>query len=727
MCTRLASAVLLVLVLAAPVAAWEARVVFATGQPGAGATVVILGRTGEAITDAEGHFRWQPDPTPPFEVLVVLADGTYTKPVTVDRLGDGTSEVTVHLLISEAVIVTGSAPSIESSPGAGTTTVSGRDVAVRQPTNLMQAVENVAGVNQVSEGQAAVPAVRGLARGRTLILVDGARVTSERRAGPSATYMDPSVVEGVDVARGPGSVAYGSDAFGGVISVRTRRVAPGTPWGFRFSGTAGAGIPEGRLYGEVSKGLPQGSVLVAAHTRQAGDWDSPEGEVFNSGYEDSGVLARVENEMGRGTIGVGFQGDYGRDIDRPRNNSQTVRFYYPYENSNRFTGSYELPDLAGFRRLSVTTFLGTYDQRTDQDHFATATTGRTIERADIAAKDYGVRTFGEKLFGHARFELGLDLNGRFGLEALDDLITYDVAGQVVSTRPNVSIENAYRADTGVYTSIDTSLTSVLSLGAGLRGDYVVTQNEGGYFGDRSTRNGAGSGYAALTAGSFGGFSTTVQVARGFRDPTLSDRYYRGPTGRGFITGNPDLDPETSLQFDWSLRYTRPRYRLAAFVYHYRIDDLIERYQTTTDFFFFRNRGRARVRGFEVEGQADLGRGFTLDLAAQVAEGRSLDDDAYLDDIAPITLTSVLRKAFGARASAQARVAWFSDDDHFGPTERAVPGYTLLDAAGAFKVSEPVEVRVQARNFLNEEYFASQDVRAVLAAGRSANITLAVKF
>ena len=73
------------------------------------------------------------------------------------------------------------------------------------------------------------------------------------------------------------------------------------------------------------------------------------------------------------------------------------------------------------------------------------------------------------------------------------------------------------------------------------------------------------------------------------------------------------------------------------------------------------------------------------------------------------------------------MAWFSDDDHFGPTERAVPGYTLLDAAGAFKVSEPVEVRVQARNLLNEEYFASQDVRAVLAAGRSANITLAVKF
>ena len=117
----------------------------------------------------------------------------------------------------------------------------------------------------------------------------------------------------------------------------------------------------------------------------------------------------------------------------------------------------------------------------------------------------------------------------------------------------------------------------------------------------------------------------------------------------------------------------------------------------------------------------------LDLAFQVAEGRSLDDDAYLDDIAPVTFISVLRKSFGTRAYALGRLALYSDDDHFGPTERAVPGYTLFDLGGGFKVTEPLEIRVQARNLFNEEYYASQDVRTVLAAGRSANVTLAVRF
>ena len=104
---RLCSVTLMLFALAAPAAAWEARLVLATGQPVVGATVVILGRTGEAVTDADGRFQWQPDPSPPFEMLVVLHDGTYMKPVTIERLAGGPIDVTVHPLVSEAVTVTG--------------------------------------------------------------------------------------------------------------------------------------------------------------------------------------------------------------------------------------------------------------------------------------------------------------------------------------------------------------------------------------------------------------------------------------------------------------------------------------------------------------------------------------------------------------------------------------------------------------------------------------------
>ena len=721
-------ALIVLLSSASPALAFKARVVDQQGRPVANATVSILGRTGEAVTDSEGRFEWKPDPPPPFEILVIDAGGTYARPVIVSELNpERELVVTVAPLVSESVTVSGSAPSIEATPAAAATSLSGRDIAVRQPSNLMQALENVAGVNQVSEGQAAVPAIRGLARGRTLILIDGARVSSERRAGPSATFLDPTVVEGIDVARGPGSVAYGSDAFGGVISVRTRRVVPGSPLSAQFNGTLGTGVPEKRGAFDVSKGLTNGGVLFAAHTRDVDDWDSPVDEVFNSGFSDHGFLGRIEHAVGPGTLSVSWQSDFGRDIERPRNNSRTVRFLYPTENSHRFTSGYEAGNVAGLRRIGFTGFLGTFDQRTDQDRFATATTGRTIERADVEARDFHVRGFGERLFGKARFEFGLDVNGRFGLNAIDDLITHDLGGNVVSTRPNVSIDSAGRRDTGVYASIDVTLTPLLSVSGGVRGDYVTTKNRGGFFGDRSTGNGAGSGYASATIGTPAGVSVTAQVARGFRDPVLSDRYYRGPTGRGFITGNPDLDPETSTQLDLALRYTAPVFRVAAFYYHYEIADLIERYSTETDFFFFRNRGKARVRGFEVEGQAMFPAGVSLDLAGQVGEGRALDDNVYLDDISPANVSATLRKQFGARAFAQVRAAYFSDDDHFGPTERAVPGYTMVDGAAGYRIAKPLEIRVQARNLLDEELFASQDVRTILAPGRSVAVTANVKF
>lgn len=719
---------LLLALIAPPVHAFVGRVVDAEGRPVVGAEITILGRPGESRTDAEGRFTWTPDPPTPFEILVVAPGGVYMKPVLVERIPEGVLEITVMPLVSEVVTVSGSAASIEATPAAGTTTVTAREMAARAPANLVQALENVAGVNQVSEGHAAVPAVRGLARGRTLILIDGARVTAERRVGASATFLDPDVIEAVEVARGPGSVAYGSDAFGGVVSVRTRTVAPGAPLRARVTLGAGAVIPERRVAAEISRGLDRGSVLLLAHVRDAEDYTSPEGEVFNSGYSNRGVLGRVAYQIGQGLLSAAWQSDFGRDIERPRANSRTVRFYYPTEDSHRFTANYDVRDVAGFSRVLITGFVGRHAQITNQDRFATATSGRSIERADVRANDFQARTNAERRMGRARLELGVDVHGRYGLRALDEFDDYARDGTLVRSVSNVSVDTARRIDAGAYASIDAALTGAISAAAGIRGDRITTRNRGGYFGDRSTAHGAASGFVALSAGSFGGWSATLQLARGFRDPVLSDRYYRGPTGRGFITGNPELDPERSLQLDLSLHYTAPRLRAGVYAYQYRIDDLIERYETEPDFFFFRNRGRARIRGVETELQGTLGGGVTIDAAFQIVRGRALDDLSPLDDMPPETLSLVMRKAFAERnAYVQLRGGFYAEDTRPGPTERVMPGYTLVDAAGGLLILPALELRATARNLLNESYLASPDTRAILAPGRSIGVTAVVRF
>ena len=703
----------------------------ATGKPVADAVITIPGAAGTSKTDREGRFVWESAPAVPFQVIVVLPGGQVARPVDVTAIDPAGLTIRTSALADEAVTVVGAAPSIISAPAAGKTMLSPEQITSRVPENLTQALETVPGVNVVSEGHASVPAIRGLARGRTLVLIDGARVSSERRVGASATFADPASFEGIDVARGPGSVAYGSDAIGGVISVRTRRAEPGSPLRVRGSGLFGGGIPDRRGTIEVSKGLARGGVLVQAHIREAGDWDSPvdDSEIFNSGWKDRGVLARVDHELGQGLFSVSYQGDFGRDVERPRNNSRTVRFFYPYEDSHRFTGAYELANVAGLQQLAFTGFLGTFEQRTDQDRLATPTSVRSIERADVSAHDFHVKASGVRGIGRARLEFGADVNGRFGLEAIDSIVRYNTADEIASETRNLSVDSAHRTDTGVYVQIEAPLGGKLRVGAGGRGDYVTTENTGGYFGDRSTSNGAFSGFASATAGPFGAVSITGQVARGFRDPTLSDRYFRGPSGRGFITGNPDLEPETTLQYDVAVRYALGRTQLASYFYHYRLSDMIERYQTDPDFFFFRNRGRARLRGFEFEARTEAGKGFSLEGGVNFGRGKALDDDARLDDMSPDTVFVVARQDFGAdkKVYAQMRAAFYAKDDRPGPSEVAAPSATVFDLNGGWHIARQVELRGIVRNLLDDEYYASPDPRWVYAPGRSASLALAFEF
>jgi outer membrane receptor protein involved in Fe transport len=693
----------------------QGRVVMeATGTPIEGAEVSVLGLTGALRTDTDGRFLWLPDPIAPFEVLIVLPGGRYMKPFLVTSIpAGGLVTITVRPIVEESVTVTaGAAPSIESPPANGMTIVPKADIESRQPANLAETVENVAGLSRVAAAQNAVPAIRGLAHGRSVILLDGARVSSEQRAGPGARYLDPFVLSGVEVSRGPGSVAYGSDAFGGVISARSRDVAPGAPLSVEAIGDYGLGIPGGRVGAEVTSPIGQGGgILIAGHYRSYGNYDSPDGEVPNSGYRDSGILASAAYNLGPGSLTASWEGDYARDIGLPAPPAQTFRMSLPEEDSSRFNLAYETQPVGGFSRIAFLGFIGSNDVSTAL--VAPAST----EQVDVSAKDFQIRTFAERFVGPVRLDVGLDLNGRYGLHAVDD------TNGTVKT----SVVDAHRTDLGVYLTADVPLLRWLALQGGVRGDFMKTANEGGDLGDHSTSNNEVAGNVALTAGSFGGFSATAQYAHGFRDPALSDRYFSGLFGRGFITGNPNLELETSDQYDIALRYTNAGFRTAFYMYDYRIKNLIEVYSVMPRQFLLRNHlAGAKLQGLELEAQVALPAGFAVAVAGQIERGVTVDDDRPIDDIPPESLNLQVRKSFGP-AFAQARWVLYAGDANPGLTEIARPGYGLLDLGGGFSFSEHFEFQVYVRNVLNKTYFNTSMDASALAPGTSATLTGFVRF
>ena len=68
--------------------------------------------------------------------------------------------------------------------------------------------------------------IRGIGGNRVLTLVDGIRIPDEFSFGPFLSarrdFVDVDTIERVEIARGPVSTLYGSDALGGVVAITTR-------------------------------------------------------------------------------------------------------------------------------------------------------------------------------------------------------------------------------------------------------------------------------------------------------------------------------------------------------------------------------------------------------------------------------------------------------------------------------------------------------------------------
>lgn len=700
----------------------------ADGHPLPGVTVSVVGRTGAVATRADGTFSLDPEPVPPFQLVVFGADGAVIGTIEVPALDDpGDRKLTLIPLHLETVqVVTGVAPTTIAPPAAAANLISRGERERLRPSRLVEILPDIPGADRSGPGSTAVPTLRGLARGRTLILLDDARVTAERRAGASATYVDPFALENLEVVRGPGSVAYGSDALGGVIHARTPRPEAGILSG-RFETAAGAGEGFAAFGGEVNIPVAGGALLAQFHQRSFDDYDSPREEVDNSSARDLGGLVRGLIPMGEARLTLGFQADRGRDISRPARDSDTARTVYPLEDSDRFTMSLDLGGRSGFTSLELRGFLGRYRLLTERHTVESTTTTRT-SRADVDADDASLRFVATRPVPRGVLRTGLDVTGRFNLHAENEITERVSGGASTLISHDRAIEDARRIDTGVFLEVERALGSSerSSVAAGLRGDDISSSNRGGFFDDRSRSDGALSGYAAFTWRVGEAFSTSVQVARGFRDPQLSDRYFRGVTARGLITGNPDLDPETTRQLDVAVRASAGPVDLALFGYLYEVRHLVERFEIAADEFAFRNRGEEEIIGLELE--ADLRIKPTISARATVgyARGTIEDDGSDAADIPPDSLTlSLLHRP--ASWWWQLRLRAVARDDRPGPTESVTPGHVVIDASLGLKLSEALELRLNLGNLTDKEFPNGSDSHAPLAPGRSAAVTLAGRF
>ena len=253
------------LLLAAPLGAQSSQGVLrgrvverGSGHPVASAEVAVSGRSESAITSSDG--AW----------ILSLPAGSYTlrvrgigyAPTTsgVSLAGGDTVEVAIRLAASalplDEIVVTASRREQRLADVTVPTEIITREtIEATGASNLAAALTEQTGI-QFDGGHPSGAGVmlQGLSNERVLVLVDGQPLYGRISGTLDLARLPTSMVERVEVVKGPQAALYGSEAMGGVVNVVTRTpTAVGLGGGARLVAGSG-GRREAGASGELHSG-----------------------------------------------------------------------------------------------------------------------------------------------------------------------------------------------------------------------------------------------------------------------------------------------------------------------------------------------------------------------------------------------------------------------------------------------------------------------------------------
>lgn len=170
---------------------------------------------------------------------------------------DQTSPSTRNVKLNKSIVTaaSGSEKLVKDAP-ASTTVISQEELQTMPYRDLAEAVRNVPGVEiDASAGKLGGFSflIRGMPADYTLLLVDGRRTKPGGQIATNNNGMDSmynafmpplSAIERIEVIRGPMSTLYGSDAMGGMVNIVTKKIPE--KWGATLS--LEANIPESKAY-----------------------------------------------------------------------------------------------------------------------------------------------------------------------------------------------------------------------------------------------------------------------------------------------------------------------------------------------------------------------------------------------------------------------------------------------------------------------------------------------
>lgn len=425
-----------------------------------------------------------------------------------------------------------------------------------QPSRLGDLLYGVPGVWLQDRGDEPSTAIniRGLQDfGRVAVTVDGARQNYQRTGhfANGSFFLNPELVSGIDIVRGPTANIYGSGAIGGVASFRTKDVndvvRPGESWGVDAHTVFGSNSARAltSVFGGVRVNPNVDFFAGGTYSTQDNYKDGSDFTVANTWNKASSGIAKLTVRPADGheiKLGGIFQQDV-YSVGQPRRRAGDPNSTNP-NGTNNLGGT----SIYGTRVNNYMTTLGwtysrpddklfdwsakVYWNRTENDqvkvahssasmlgHCAGVAPGNNVTGCVGESRGYKIDTYGFDVYNTSRFEAGDFRHAlTYGADGFQDHVSSsDPGGTADLTTPS-----GERTVSGAFLQWKANYTSLLEVIAAARYDhYRLSSSVGGTSGSRLSPK--------ITVGLMPAAVVTpyVSYAEGYRAPSVTETLVTG--------------------------------------------------------------------------------------------------------------------------------------------------------------------------------------------------------
>lgn len=590
--------------------------------------------------------------------------------------------------------------------------------------------------------------IRGLQDfGRVAVVVDGARQNFQQ-TGHNADgkfYLDPELIGGLDVVRGPVANINGSGAIGGVVAIRTKDVEdilrPGEKWGIMGYGEIGSNTMRG--LGSIfwaARPLDTVDLFAGFVERKSAAFRDGDGNLVpNSGYEIKAGIGKATfrpwegHEFKLSATAQEFNFVTGQLASRGTVGAESQ--YQTTLNNNNISARwrYSRPDDTIFDFENTVYWTQTHQDQLKIANGTTTSPGNPITGFVGDSRSVNIETHGFDLHNTSRFEVASIRNAlTYGVDYFQDQVTSrDLTGTGDLFTPSGKRDVA-----GGFVQLKSNYSTWLEWQNALR--YDTFRLEGGGVTNEGERL---SPKTTLGITPLPWLTVYGTYAEGYRAPAVTETLVAGahppfasfpgaPPGFVFVP-NPDLKPEIGhtkeigvniRTDDWLTQ--GDKLRIKANVFRNDVDDFIEQFAFgpinmwgIPNFIQYRNVANARLEGFEGEATYDAGAWFA-GLSGQHIRGRNVDNNQPLLKVQPDQVAGTLGvRMLEQKLTMSVRWAYvfakpasdIPDSDGNGrPDIPATKAFNLVKLYIGYEPTPDILASFTVDNLLNEQYMRYLD-------------------